>query len=178
MYPETQIPRGSSGKNKTDPASLLVEAGKSVSVNKKNFSKLKKKSPRLINQYFHDLHNEVFVETDCLACANCCLVLGPRVTQEDIDRIAGKLRLKPAAFIDKFLKTDEDNDFVFKTMPCPFLMSDNYCSVYETRPEACRAYPHTNENRLFGKLDIIEKNTLYCPAVFQMVKKLKNKFFS
>ncbi len=34
--------------------------------------------------------------------------------------------------------------------PCPFLGDDNYCSVYEARPKACREYPHTDRKNGAG----------------------------
>jgi len=135
--------------------------------------KLKKKKPKNLDNTVHALHEEVFSEIDCLACANCCKTLGPRITDHDIARLAKHLKLKPGKFIESYLRLDEDNDYVFKEMPCPFLMPDNYCMVYEHRPKACREYPHTDRKRFYQALDITLKNTATCPAVFEIMERLK-----
>lgn len=46
-----------------------------------------------------------------------------------------------------YLRVDEDNDKVFKSMPCPFLGEDNLCSIYDIRPKACREFPHTDRKK-------------------------------
>ncbi len=141
--------------------------------NKTLVKKLKKKKPKNLDNIVHALHQEVFNRIDCLACANCCKTLGPRITDNDIARLAKHLKLKPGKFIDAYLKLDEDNDYVFKEMPCPFLMPDNYCMVYEYRPKACREYPHTDRKRFYQALDVTLKNTATCPAVFEIMEQLK-----
>jgi Fe-S-cluster containining protein len=81
--------------------------------------------------------------------------------------------MKPGELIDKYLRVDEDKDYVVKSSPCPFLGADNYCSVYEDRPKACREYPHTDRKKMVQILDLTLKNTQVCPAVFEMVERLK-----
>lgn len=73
----------------------------------------------------HALHDRYSTEIDCLSCGNCCRSLGPRVTDKDVDRLAKHLRIKAVDFVAQYLRTDEDGDLVFKTMPCPFLGADN-----------------------------------------------------
>ncbi|MGB0176278.1 MAG: YkgJ family cysteine cluster protein, partial [Owenweeksia sp.] len=108
--------------------------------NQKFFKRLKGIKPKQLDHHFHDLHDEVFAEVNCLNCANCCKTTGPLFTDSDINRLARHFNLKPAEFIDQYLRVDEDGDFVLQTLPCPFLGDDNYCSVYEVRPKACREY--------------------------------------
>ncbi len=141
--------------------------------NKKFLQGLKKKNARKIDDAFHQLHDEVFEEIDCLSCANCCKTTSPIFYQTDIERVAKALRLKPGDFIEKYLRIDEDKDYVLKSSPCPFLDSENYCSVYEDRPKACREYPHTNRKKMVQIMDLTYKNTLVCPAVSEMVERLK-----
>ena len=57
--------------------------------------------------------------------------------------------MKPIEFIDQYLYKDEDNDWVFKQLPCPFLDHSNYCIIYEVRPKACKEYPHTNRKKFY-----------------------------
>jgi uncharacterized protein len=141
--------------------------------NKKFLHGLKKKDSRKLDEAFHQLHEEVFEEIDCLHCANCCKTTSPIFYQTDIERVAKSLRLKPGDFIEKYLRIDEDKDYVLKSAPCPFLDSENYCSVYEDRPKACREYPHTNRKKMVQIMDLTYKNTLVCPAVLQIVERMK-----
>ena len=141
--------------------------------NKKFLSSLRKKDPRKLDDEFHTLHDEVFEEMDCLTCANCCKTTGPIFYQTDIERVAKSLRLKPGEFIEQYLRIDEDKDYVLKSSPCPFLDGDNYCKVYDSRPKACREYPHTNRKKMVQIMDLTYKNTLVCPAVLEMVERLK-----
>nr|MDK7631844.1 YkgJ family cysteine cluster protein [Globicatella sanguinis] len=78
---------------------------------------------------------------------NCCKTTGPLFTQKDIERLAKVFRMKPSLFIEKYLRIDEDNDYVLQQLPCPFLDSENYCLVYEDRPKACKEYPHTDRKK-------------------------------
>jgi uncharacterized protein len=141
--------------------------------NKKFLQSLKRKDARLVDDHFHEIHDSVFEELDCLQCANCCKTTSPIFYPNDIERLARCLRIKPGEFIEKYLRVDEDNDYVLKTSPCPFLDSDNYCAVYSERPKACREYPHTDRKKMVQVLDLAHRNTLVCPAVFEMVERLK-----
>ncbi|HBS86685.1 MAG: Fe-S oxidoreductase [Bacteroidetes bacterium GWF2_38_335] len=138
--------------------------------NKALFERLKKKKD--LDQSFHKLHDEVFEIIDCLDCANCCRSLGPRITNKDIEKLAGHFRKRPSEITEQYFRIDEDGDFVFKSMPCPFLGTDNYCAVYENRPKACREYPHTDSVKMHKLLNITLKNIPVCPAVSEIVDKL------
>lgn len=144
--------------------------------NRKFLGQLKKKDARTVDDAFHTAHDDVFTEIDCLTCANCCKTTSPIFYQNDIERVAKSLRMKPGDFIEKYLRIDEDKDFVLKSSPCPFLDSDNYCMVYEDRPKACREYPHTDRKKMVQITDLTLKNTLVCPAVLEMVERLKKIF--
>ena len=135
--------------------------------------KLKKRKSKNLDAIVHELHDEAFAEFDCLNCANCCKTIGPRLIEKDIDRLARHFKMKPAAFIEQYVKTDEDSDFVFNSHPCPFLITDNYCMVYESRPKACRDYPHTNRNRFYQILNLSHKNCETCPVVLEIFEELR-----
>lgn len=144
--------------------------------NKKFFKKLKSVPPKKLDREFHENHEQVFSCLDCLSCANCCKTTGPLFTNKDIDRLARHFKIKASDFIDQYLRVDEDGDFVLQSVPCPFLGDDNYCSVYENRPKACREYPHTDRNKMHQILDLTRKNTEVCPGVFQITENLKKVF--
>ena len=120
----------------------------------------------------HALHDKITKQTDCLSCANCCRSLGPRIIDKDLGRMAKVLRLKTADVIAKYIRIDEDGDMVFQSMPCPFLGSDNYCSIYESRPKACREYPHTDRKRFYQIFNLSVKNAYTCPIVYKVLDNL------
>lgn len=132
---------------------------------KKLCNVLKTKKQGWVDQIFHEAHENAFEEIDCLACANCCKTTGPLFTSKDIERIAAYFKMKPGEFAEKYLRIDEDQDYVLKQVPCPFLLSDNRCSIYEVRPKACREYPHTDRRDMQGIIDLTYKNAFICPAV-------------
>lgn len=154
---------------------ILENARKKSSENKKFLEKLKAKKPKDLDILTNELHDEAFEQINCLECANCCRTTGPLLLNKDIDRLASELKLKPSIFAERYIKVDEDNDYVFTSMPCPFLGSDNYCHVYEARPNACREFPHTQQRNILQKLKITYHNTLICPAVVLVVEGLKEK---
>jgi len=138
--------------------------------------RLKKKRKIPLEVLFKEAHSIAFNEIDCLDCGRCCSMLGPGIKNKDISRLARRERIKPAEFIRKYLKTDEDNDLIFKTMPCPFLGNDNYCFVYEDRPEACRDYPHMDSGRQSGRIILHINNLKYCPALVLAVEYLMKEY--
>lgn len=118
------------------------------------------------------LHEEAFQKIDCLNCANCCKNYSPRFKMPDIKRIAKRLKMKETAFIDAYLKMDDDGDYVVTSHPCPFLGADNYCSIYEDRPRDCARYPYTDEDVLLKQARLTQKNATVCPAVFYVMERL------
>jgi Fe-S-cluster containining protein len=152
---------------------LLNEARKNRKSIRKKTERLRKMRKGIVDGKIHPLHEEAFEKIDCLACANCCKTTGPLFTTADIERIAYHLKLSAAQFINDYLRLDEDNDYVLQSVPCTFLDSDNYCSIYEVRPKACREYPHTDRINQAGILKLTEKNSQICPAVAQIFQKLE-----
>lgn len=156
-----------------DLNSFRKESTGKAAENRKFLNSLRKADTRKLDDRFHTAHEEVFSEINCLDCANCCKTTSPIFYQTDIERVAKRLGMKPGAFIEKYLRVDEDKDYVLQSSPCPFLDAENYCTVYEDRPKACREYPHTDRKKMVQVLDLAMKNTLVCPAVLRIVEKLK-----
>lgn len=142
---------------------------------RKFLATLKKKAPKNLDKIVQEVHTEVFREIDCTKCANCCKILGPLFTESDISRIAKHFRMRLPVFEDMYLRVDEDNDKVFKSMPCPFLGEDNLCSIYDIRPKACREFPHTDRKKFYQINHLTIQNTLICPAVYLFVEKLQER---
>jgi Fe-S-cluster containining protein len=157
---------------------IIEKAGNKSAENKKFLEKLRQKKPADLDRVTHALHEKAFEHIDCLQCANCCSTTGPLLLDKDIERLASHFRKSPAEFTTQFLKIDEDGDYVFKSLPCPFLLSDKYCSAYESRPNACREYPHTSQRNVYQKLKITYLNTMICPAVAEVVEGLRKHYTS
>jgi uncharacterized protein len=152
---------------------LKDRASQKSAESQKLFTRLKKSKPKDLDKIFHTLHEETFEKVDCLQCANCCKTTSPIFYQQDIERVAKALRMKVPEFIAQYLHIDSDRDYVLNSAPCPFLADDNTCIIYESRPTACREYPHTDRKRMYQVLDLTLKNTSICPGVFQIVENLK-----
>ena len=138
----------------------------------KNF--LKRADKNKVLKQLPDLHEEAFEKIDCLSCANCCRNYSPRFKTPDIKRISKHLKMKEGAFIEKYLRVDEDGDFVTKTSPCPFLGEDNFCRIYENRPSDCHRFPYTDEDVILKRPAITLKNSTFCPAVYFILDRLSN----
>lgn len=150
----------------------------------KNWEKKSKERQKIYKQYLQraqkntvlrqlpDLHEEAFSKVDCLQCANCCKNFSPRFKTPDIKRLSKLLQLRESDFIATYLKVDEDGDYVANTSPCPFLGSDNYCSIYEDRPSDCRRFPYTDEDVIFKRQPLTLKNSTFCPITYFVLEKL------
>ncbi len=154
---------------------LPQRAAEKKAENKRFLAKLRRRPPRDLDQLMQELHNEAFERINCLDCANCCKTTGPLFTQQDIGRIANQMRLKPGDFVQRYLRLDEDGDYVLQQVPCPFLEADNTCSIYDIRPKACREYPHTDRKKFHQITALTLKNTAICPAAFQIVEEMKGR---
>ncbi len=156
-----------------DPKALKQQADGKKKENKKFLKKLKSQKRNVVDAAFHQAHEEVFACTDCLHCANCCKTTGPLFTDKDIDRIAKHLRLRPVEFVDRYLRVDEEGDYVLQQVPCAFLGADNYCSIYDVRPKACREFPHTDRHNMPEIFDITLRNAAVCPAVLGILERMR-----
>ncbi|MCU0353996.1 MAG: YkgJ family cysteine cluster protein [Cytophagales bacterium] len=157
---------------------LAELARKAAPATKDAFKKWKKQQPRDLDVTVQGIHHDVFEQTDCLACANCCKTTSPIFYERDIERTAKYLKIKPSQFIAQYLHIDADGDYVLNHAPCPFLNADNTCAVYAHRPTACREYPHTDRKRFHQILDLTLRNTYVCPAAYQIVERLKQTLLS
>ena len=84
---------------------------------KKTLKQLRKLKDNQVDALFHDAHEKVFSEINCLDCAACCTHVGPLWTKQDVKRVSKVLKMKEGDFEATYLKIDEDNDYVFQSMP-------------------------------------------------------------
>jgi len=158
------------------PETYLQKAKQHKKTTHKFLKRLKAKPPKNLDQEVNALDEEVFNKIDCLECANCCKTTSPVFKEKDIKRIAKLLGMKRNEFIDHYLQMDTDGAYILKQVPCPFLEEDNKCSIYPDRPEACASFPHTHRTKQRKLLDLTQENYTICPAVYQIVERLKTTF--
>ena len=97
-------------------AAKLALSKKYARENKAFLASLKRKPPRKLDDLFHHLHQQAFEQIDCLQCANCCKTTSPIFYDKDIERLARHLRLRPAQFIEQYLKVDEEGYWYSKSL--------------------------------------------------------------
>ncbi len=153
---------------------LKAKAVAGYSSTRKILVRLGRMNAQKIDRIMQELHNREFEKINCLECANCCKSISPAMTGSDVRRMAAATKQSVPAFIDSYLHIDHEEDYVFKETPCPFLDDKNLCLIYESRPKACREYPHTDRKRFYQLLDLTAKNSTICPAVFNIIDKLKD----
>lgn len=147
--------------------------------NKKQFrsfiTRTEKKPPENLEVLSEKIDKEVWEQVDCLGCANCCKVMSPTYTYQDIKRISAHLGMKPKDFKEKWLYLDKrENDWMNKSRPCQFLdLKTNMCSIYEVRPTDCAGFPHLTKRPPTDFIYIHKQNIEYCPATLLFVEKLK-----
>jgi len=164
-------------KYNTDLSKDLIEKWRGQVKNtlllKKRFKAISKLNVRSSIAKAEKIDTEVFEEMDCLECANCCKSIPPILSNRDVKRISKHVGMTKSQFAEKYLITDEDGDVVMNTSPCPFLQEDNKCEIYDFRPTACRQYPHSGEGQFFQNLSLHKRNVKYCPALFEITKRLE-----
>ncbi|MEY4486590.1 MAG: hypothetical protein RL440_1123 [Bacteroidota bacterium] len=153
---------------------ILTLAKTNIKSNQQQLKKWNKQKPKDLDQRFSAAHQKEFAQRDCLQCANCCKTTSPIFRQPDIRRMAKALRMKESQLVERYLKLDEDDDYVLQSSPCFNLLDDNTCAVYDDRPLACREYPHTDRKNMYQIMDLTAQNTLICPAVASIVEKIVN----
>ena len=150
--------------------------------NKKLFrsfiTRTENKPPENLDILSEKIDREVWAQVDCLGCANCCKVMSPTYTFQDIKRISAHLGMRPKDFKVKWLYLDKrDNDWMNKSRPCQFLnLKTNMCSIYEVRPADCAGFPHLTKKPVPEFMHVHKQNIEYCPATLLFVEKLKAGF--
>lgn len=131
--------------------------------------------PKDLDARMDKIDKEVWEEVHCLSCANCCKVMSPTYTTQDIKRISAHLEMKPKDFKEKWLYKDKKSgDWMNQTQPCQFLdLKTNMCTIYEVRPADCADFPHFLKKPQKDYLYINKQNIEYCPASMLMIEKLK-----
>ena len=140
-------------------------------------TRIENNTPRGLGTIVNRVELEVWRETDCLSCANCCKTMTPTFTNADIRRISAHLGQTPDAFKKQYLRKErkKDGDWLNKTEPCQFLnLKDNKCSIYEVRPADCAGFPHLPK-KMVDYMHVHKQNLEYCPATYRLVEKMMTR---
>jgi uncharacterized protein len=138
---------------------------------------IEKKPPRGLDKLAAAADKEVWKETDCLACANCCKTMSPTYTAADMKRISLHLDMTVEEFKKKWLYKDRGGDWMNVKTPCQFLdKKTNMCGIYEIRPADCSGFPHHTKKHFKDWVHVYKQNVEYCPATFKLVEKMKASF--
>lgn len=139
-------------------------------------TKLEKNPPVTLDVITEEVDKEVWQETDCLACSNCCRKMSPTFTFQDQKRIAAHLGMTISAFKEKWLYKAKDGDWMNTNQPCQFLnLKTNMCSIYAVRPADCAGFPHLTKKKAKDYLHVHHQNVQYCPATFKFVEKIMER---
>ncbi len=141
----------------------------------RNFvTRTENKPPHNLEVLAEEKDKEVWAQIDCVSCANCCKVMSPTYTFQDIKRISNHLGMRPKDFKEKWLYLDKkENDWMNKSRPCQFLdLKTNMCTIYEVRPADCAGFPHLTRMPLTDYMHVHKQNIEYCPATMLFVEKL------
>jgi hypothetical protein len=128
-----------------------------------------------IDRRVFETTRRVWAGIDCTCCANCCRQVKPSFSEEEVERLARRLKMERQRFIDKYLERTEvgsKNPWQTRTTPCPFL-NGNLCSVYEDRPADCSGYPYLYEPHFTSRTIAMLERTSTCPIVYEVIEDLK-----
>lgn len=163
----------------TNPPPIDLRAfKKQAQKNKRKFrhflTRVENNPPRAIKQTIAEAEKQVWLETDCLSCANCCKTMTPTFTNKDVKRISKHFGQTADEFKAKWLYRERggERDWLNKTEPCQFLnLKDNKCSIYEIRPADCAGFPHL-PRKFTDYVHVHKQNVEYCPATYRLVEKM------
>jgi uncharacterized protein len=153
---------------------------KNVKANKSAFkrylTKLEKKPPRGLDKIALRADLDMWQETDCLSCANCCKTMSPTYTPADLKRISTHFDMSVDEFKARWLYKDRNNDWLNKKQPCQFLnLTDNKCSIYPIRPKDCAGFPHHTKKKMVDYVHVYKQNIEYCPATYRWIEKMRER---
>lgn len=125
----------------------------------------------LLDQLVNQIASQIAHRIDCTTCGNCCRSLHVYVTPTDIDRLKPYIEtLQPdiaTHLLDHASAKAHDEWARFHHQPCVFL-KNNLCSVYESRPDTCRAYPAFTPDFRWLMADFIAGSAI-CPIIYHVL---------
>jgi hypothetical protein len=139
-------------------------------------TKVESNPPEDLDVLAASIDREVWKQTDCLSCSNCCRNMTPTYTFKDLQRISGHLGMTIKQFKAKWLYKNRQGEWMNVNTPCQFLdLKTNMCSIYAVRPADCAEFPHLTKKPMVDYIHVHKQNVQHCPATFKMVEKLMEK---
>lgn len=140
-------------------------------------TRTEKNPPKNLDVMSEEIDKEVWAETNCLSCANCCKNMSPTYNFQDLKRISAHFNMRIKDFKEKWLYFDKgENNWMNVRRPCQFLdRKTNMCSIYEIRPADCAGFPHLTKKDMKDYMHLHRQNIVHCPATYKWVEKLKER---
>lgn len=153
----------------------LAEAKEDQNWRFRTFLKSVDLSVKELDSIAHRHYKDIARQIDCGTCANCCKEVSPKLSEEDVTRLASCLGISPSELTAAYLRPTEDGDaYCFRQKPCPFLRN-NRCTVYDARPDDCRSFPHLHKDEFVFRLIQVVNNCSVCPIVYNVFERLKEE---
>jgi len=124
----------------------------------------------IVHRHYEDVASQI----DCLECGNCCRLILPTLSDDDVKNLAAGLGISPEEVIEVYLVRNESGELTLNQLPCP-LLEGNRCRVFDHRPENCRSYPHLHKKDFVFRLINVVWNYSICPIVFNVYERLKEE---
>lgn len=129
-------------------------------------------SDRHLDEVVLQIAHEVSAGIDCTQCANCCKTLEVSLRDADLERLATHLGITIGEVEARYASSGRQCDRAFAHHPCALLHNDR-CTVYEARPEDCRAYPHLDTGDFRSRMWQLLPHAENCPIIFNTLQRLK-----
>lgn len=114
---------------------------------------------------------------DCTQCAECCRTATATVTERDAEKLARRLRIPLNRFYAEYTAKCPEEGLILKRTEagCVFL-AGNECTVYDTRPQTCTAFPHLvrGAGSIASRLWKMADRATYCPIVYNTLEAFKD----
>ncbi len=126
-----------------------------------------------VDKIVQKLNEEIVSQIDCQNCGNCCKLLSSCLSDSEIITLSKIDKVSKEDYICEFVEKDDSNNKKYlKDIPCRYL-KDNSCTIYESRPLACKSYPHTQKKNFTSRTIKMIENYEICPIVFNLYELLK-----
>jgi len=155
----------------------LAEAKENQNWRFRTFLKGVDLSVKELDSIAHRHYKDIARQIDCVTCANCCKEVSPKLSEDDVTRLASCLGISPSELIVAHLRPTEDCDaYCFRQKPCAFLQK-NRCTVYDACPDDCRSFPHLHKDEFVFRLIQVVNNCSVCPIVYNVFERLKEELW-
>jgi len=156
-----------------DLQKINLEGEKKENENYRFRTCLKGVNGQKLDRNVHSLYESISGRIDYTKCGNCCSGLRPSVSKAEIEVLAKIGNESAESFTDKFTeKIEFETERYLKDIPCRYL-SECKCTIYESRPEEFRSYPHLHKPDFATRLLNVIDNYSICPIVYNVFEELK-----